>query len=389
MESADTQTQEISSMASSLILDSLEIQGFRGFRHLRIERLGRVNLIVGKNSVGKTALMEALCLYATQGTPSTIWKILEARDEVNFPRQILSTFGQSGVGKPTWAIRHLFHGRRDARKQFDQIPTIRIGVDDLSDRILSIYLTRPDPNNANLITQNRVGEQVEIDSGSNIRLVSRLGEKSRITLRLDKEPSPFPTPEPSTSNCVFISANGLSLVEIVRLWDSIALTNTEQEVIRAMHVIDKRVERMNLLSDPSLGDDQNRIPKVRLSDMGEGEPVPLRSLGDGMNRLFGIALALVNAKDGMLLIDEVENGLHYSVQPDVWKLIFETARNLNVQVFATTHSWDCIEAFQKAAEESQEDGLLIRLAERKGEIISDVFSEEELGIATKGQIELR
>ena len=65
----------------NLALNSLEIKGFRGFRHLTIERLGRVNLIVGKNGVGKSSLLEALCLYAEKGSPKVIWEILNTRDE--------------------------------------------------------------------------------------------------------------------------------------------------------------------------------------------------------------------------------------------------------------------------------------------------------------------
>ncbi len=103
-----------------------------------------------------------------------------------------------------------------------------------------------------------------------------------------------------------------------------------------------------------------------------------------MQRMFGIALALVNSRNGILLVDEIENGLHYSAQPDVWRLIFRLASRLNVQVFATTHSWDCIEAFQ---EDTQNAGLLIRLESKKGKIVATLFDEQELGIATREQIE--
>ncbi len=123
---------------------------------------------------------------------------------------------------------------------------------------------------------------------------------------------------------------------------------------------------------------------------GIDEPIALRSLGDGMQRVFGLALTLVNAKDGILLIDEIENGLHYSVQPDIWHLVFQLAHRLNVQVFATTHSLDCIKAFQEAARENtQEEGLLIRLQGKKGEIGAVLYEEEELAIATHEQIEVR
>ena len=113
-------------------------------------------------------------------------------------------------------------------------------------------------------------------------------------------------------------------------------------------------------------------------------------MGEGMNRMFGIALALVNAKDGMLLIDEVDTGLHYSVLPDLWKLIFEVAHRLNVQVFATSHSWDCIQAFQQAAEANKdEEGVLVRLENRKEGVGAVTFDESELAIVTREQIEVR
>ena len=109
-----------------------------------------------------------------------------------------------------------------------------------------------------------------------------------------------------------------------------------------------------------------------------------------MNRMLGIALALVNAKDGMLLIDEVDTGLHYSVLPDLWKLIFEVAHRLNVQVFATSHSWDCIQAFQQAADANKdEEGMLIRLENRKDSIRAVTFDEEELAVVAREQIEVR
>ena len=105
--------------------------------------------------------------------------------------------------------------------------------------------------------------------------------------------------------------------------------------------------------------------------------------------MFGLALALVNAKNGILLIDEIESGLHYSVHLKVWQLIFKIASQLNIQVVATSHSWDAIEAFQEAANKDVEKGLLIRLARKGEEIIPTLFSEEELAIATREHIEVR
>lgn len=89
-------------------------------------------------------------------------------------------------------------------------------------------------------------------------------------------------------------------------------------------------------------------------------------------------------------MDEIENGLHYQIQPQLWRVIFETARQLNVQVFATSHSWDCIRAFQEVArEDEQSEGMLIRLETRKNKITVTLFDEQELEIATREQIEVR
>ena len=118
-------------------------------------------------------------------------------------------------------------------------------------------------------------------------------------------------------------------------------------------------------------------------------PVPLRTFGDGVNRLFGIVLSLCNAKNGVLLVDEFENGLHHSVQASIWSTIFRLASDLNVQVFATSHSEDCVHAFQQAAAESPEDGVLVRLTRRGDQVFPTEFDEDELAIATRNDIEVR
>ena len=135
------------------------------------------------------------------------------------------------------------------------------------------------------------------------------------------------------------------------------------------------------------GPSQTRTAIVRAE--GLPRPVPLRSFGDGLNRLFGIVLSLVNAKGGLLLIDEFENGMHHTVQTDTWRAIFRLAGQLDVQVIATSHSWDAIEAFQVAAAEAQDEGVLIRLARKGEDVIPTLFREDELAIATREHIEVR
>lgn len=363
----------------NLILNSLEIQNFRAFRDLKIEKFDRVNLVVGKNNVGKTSLLEAIQLYASRAsTPAFIWDIMRARSEA---KQSFTSVKDMLV-----ALKFLFYGRSDIKPG---IAPFQIGPINLPSETLSIAVdwsvvetgengglrTRPLKKGENYVTENLM-PQFAIQNQGVILHYPIDPSLSQSILRLNANEIP----------CVFITADGLGGQRLTQLWDSITLTNLENDVLTALRLIAPGLIDLNFVSSPL--SEAERIPVVKITNMNE--PLPLYSLGGGMVHILGIALALVNTKDGILLIDEFENGLYYSVQPDLWQFIFKLARQLNVQIFATTHSWDCIEAFQKAAQaEQQEDGLLIRLELRKEDIAATLFDERKLGIATREHIEVR
>ena len=121
-------------------------------------------------------------------------------------------------------------------------------------------------------------------------------------------------------------------------------------------------------------------------------PVPLASLGEGVGRVYFLGLAVVNCAGGALLIDEFENGLHYEVQPKVWNAVFHLARDLQVQVFATTHSWDCIRAFADAMRAHPGLGQLTRLERSRDDpemVQARVYRERDTIIAAERGIEVR
>lgn len=376
---------------SLLILDSLEIRGFKAFRHLQIERLGRVNLIVGKNNVGKTALLEALHLYARRGSPALIWDLLEARDEGIRPSIRIGRQDQ----EQNLAVKYLFYGRKDIT---EHVEPFQIGPINLQDNTLSIvvgwYVSQKDEEGRSKLQPVQPEEYNLIDNPI-LGLVIQVGKQARTVYRLNRyfDSRPQQPSELTEIPCIFVSANGLSHSDIGQLWDNIALTDLQEVVYSSLRLIASRVEGVTLVDNPEFRRAElrrERIPIVKISELNE--PIPLRSLGEGMNRMFGIVLALVNARNGLLLIDEIENGLHYSVQPDLWRLVFETASRLNVQVFAATHSWDCIKAFQQAAQGDKEEGVLISLRPKKGqedEIVAVLADEEQLNIVTSEQIEVR
>ena len=118
--------------------------------------------------------------------------------------------------------------------------------------------------------------------------------------------------------------------------------------------------------------------------------MPLKSLGDGAVRLYGMALALANSRGGLLLIDEAENGIHHTLQYDCFKMLLQAARANDVQMLATTHSWDCVRGFAYAAAEFEDgEGMLVRLDRDDRGLRAVEYSKESLLTAAEQGIEVR
>lgn len=362
---------------SKLILDSLEIRNFRGLKEMKIEKLGRVNLIVGKNNVGKTSVLEALRVYSKPASPKLLLEIFSRRDEfdknsptagVRSPATLSDILRQ----KPL-PVQYLFTGRHPNEGECSE-DVISIGTSGVSEKTL--YISR-----SNFFTDdknNRERHALWFKLGSKIDSIDLAGISNYFNesiIFLDHHRIP----------CIFSGAGGLDPHDVEYYWDKIALTHFEEYVSDAVRLVAPEIVKVGLK-----GIDENSMLRVPFASIQDTDfPVPLKSLGDGLNRLFSISLGLVNAREGLFLIDEVENGIHHSVMPDTWKLIFTLASKLNVQVFATTHSYECIAAFQEAAKESEEEGILIGLARKKGRLFVGEYSETELGIAVEGNIEVR
>ena len=186
-------------------------------------------------------------------------------------------------------------------------------------------------------------------------------------------------------DCQFIRTGNIGREINGNLFDAIALTEKEQFVIDALKIIEPTTERIAFIG----GNSKERIAVIKLANIAT--PLPLKSMGDGVNRILTIILALVNAQNGFLLIDEFENGLHYTVQKKLWKIIFTLAQKLKIQVFVTTHSEDCIAGFEKILNdlENKFDGKLIRLDNINGKIEQVEFDANDLSIATNQNIEIR
>jgi hypothetical protein len=372
------------------ISDRLTIEHFRGLKKLELEGLGRVNLITGRNNTGKSSILEALRLLTSDHLASTISGILSHREE-----NIFNTTDSSHEADAEIALQisTLFNGFPQLSEPW--APMVVSATANGRKRELRLELRWFSTESSNGNEQGYEQPQPDLlgDNDRTPKLVSLTeGTQRAIPLsNLRRRPYRPPSSQADLSiaptiPCKYVSPyGGERTATLGVLWDRIALSTLEEHVVDALRIIDPAISGGSMVGgvDP-------RWPRTAIVRSDKiARPVPLRSFGDGLNRLFGIALSLVNAKDGLLLIDEFENGMHYTVQLDAWKMIFRLATQLGIQVFATSHSWDAIEAFQKAAQETPEEGVLIRLARKGDDILPTIFREHELEVATRDHIEVR
>ncbi len=370
------------------MLPSLYIENFRLFDTLTIKRLGRVNLIVGRNNAGKSAFLEAVWLYVSNASLSAIEDIIIARQE---------NYGSDSRNYPNLLaanpVRHFFkahkipdltsQGFTIAIKKNEAELTVKTAAFIVEESIDKKTIRKIEPEEL----QN---SNTSYFDGAEIFVVS---EKNNVTQRYFSENRGFLLGavrnsfkiELPSKPCLFVSTQGLNDKIAAKLLDDIRLTPLEKHVLDSLKLVEKTIEGVAfVVADDRTGE---RIPEVKLANYDER--IPLKSLGDGVTRVFHIILALVNAKGGVLLIDEFENGLHWTVQQFVWEVLFQLAETLDVQVFCTTHSRDCIAGFGKVWGQYPQTGAFFRLYNRNQTIFAEEYDIEELSDSLETDVEVR
>lgn len=314
------------------MLKELHISNYRLFDELTIPDLGQVNLIAGKNNTGKTALLEALRIWAAKGNETVVNHVLKTR----------------GQFTPNFAGSYDSLITRGKNHSEIEINDLRITKD----------ITIGDTTKAYKVSYPR----------------NSPSDKNEFYLTVTH------TPDYPQDKSVFLPFNNRNF-PLQQLWDSIALTPLENEILQIMRLVEPRLEKMEVKEENS---------RVLLE--GDFGPVPLKSLGEGVNRMLWMAVALVSAKDSILLIDEFEAGLHHSVQEMLWEKIFFYAQKWNIQVFVTTHSMDAVGTFYSVADrdENKGKGRFFRLQRSsKGQIEAVNYGDEELATALEFDLETR
>jgi hypothetical protein len=281
-------------------ITSVEIENFRCFRKLRVDGLAQVNLIVGANNAGKTVLLEAVEAVVSRDNPYVLYRASLERNEYRQRRGAVEDVVEID-------LRHWFHGHAlspgvafqiRAASDYDLATSWRMET-------VSADVTIPQyvPGGLHLIQEQQSTRERPEVSGKSSSPLTADGWLSTMTPLVPGLHRFGLLLHPPVG---FVPTNRLVSGQLASLWMKIELTPAEQRAVDALRLIEPQIDRIAI------------------------------SESDG-------AKVLLRGATSFLLIDEIENGLHWSVMPKIWRFLVEAAVVNRTQIFAATHSKDWLE----------------------------------------------
>ena len=354
------------------MLSEIQVKNYRGIDDLNIRTLGRVNLIAGRNNSGKTALLESIFLLSGWGNPDLAVRVNAFRG-VDF-----GSMSANAVRDYLW--KPLF-----SNFSVDRTISISGRFEPLGQHSLDITLKKARTADIQL------GDSKPVFSSGGMSLdtlelsfCDHEGVEHIGSVRPDVQPAgqvlQFTPPNANVGYIArFLSTRAGNLqndaIELGRL-------RTRKQaalVVDALRKIDPRLR--------SIEDNSASGSSLIWGDIGLPELLPMSSMGEGMTRVTRLVLAIMSSAGGVVLIDEIENGLHHSVLPVVWETIDHASKQFNTQVFATTHSLECITAADSALRGS--DFLFHRLDAVETGIRCVTYDVDERHASIKHGLEMR
>jgi hypothetical protein len=347
-------------------------KNFRCFTSTLLQPLARINLIAGKNNAGKTALLEAMHMHSYPQDCALPFMLKDQRGMKDFPQ-----FSDE-IGAWLFFDRHTTHGL-ELISQDDKGKT----------RCLRIWLLDGVETNKRFpdlerMLQGSFIEQIRQPGLPRIIMETQAdGKKTHAVGVVNKTGlSAIGSAKPWDGPCVFLPAGGVSMETDTRSFSDLEKARKHAQLTAALKILEPRLQGLSLLL-------LEGSPVIH-GDVGLRQPVPITMMGEGVRRLTSILLGVSRAEGGRVLVDEIENGFHYSVMKKVWQAIAHAAQAADVQVFATTHSWECIRwAHEAFADNETYDFRLHRLDRGEQDVPAPSYDRERIESALFNAVEMR
>jgi len=329
---------------------SFEMRNFRCFPELTLSHLNRINLVTGVNNVGKTALLEGLFLHCGAYNPELTLRINAFRgvDSIKVERgkgaetPWDSLFTGFDVSKEIVLVgSELSSGNGAVRRRSVSLSVIR-DQDQVSTILVPLESTADESGKLLLTTKSAPQSSSSVDIVLKLEHreeKDRVGEYYMIVDAKGLHTTPLPPPPPFPA--FFLTPRSrIPLQEGAERLGRLEIAGEQDIVVKGLRVIEPNLRRLTVVVTGG-------TPVIH-ADLGMGRLVPLPFVGEGMMRIADLVLAIGNARGGVVLVDEIENGLHYSALYKLWQVLADVSSQFNTQIFATTHSRECIEAAHRA-----------------------------------------
>lgn len=347
------------------MINTLSIKNFRGIHKTEIQNLSQINLFFGKNNCGKSSLLEALFVLSNRLNPTLALKINELR---HYYDNTLEGLSSSFFNRDTDTPIHISsEGMEDGK--YDMTIT--------TERILSKEIANDSP-----ISYDGKEYRLKVATSSNGKANPTTGfevirKEGKLVLTLQNTPT-----ERQKDTCIYMTPT-YPFFEAIDVLKDMLQNKQKEGLIMSLQVLEPSISDIVVIG--------NSI----MVDVGINKLLPINILGDGIRKILSIILNINACKDGLLLIDEVDNGFHFTSLTSLWQAILFTASECNTQIFVTTHNIDSLKSLntvlnkQTNSQMRQEISAYKLIKKDNAELVALRYGFEEFSHMMSNDIEIR
>jgi AAA domain, putative AbiEii toxin, Type IV TA system len=348
------------------MLTKIEVNNYRCFESLLLSGLKRVNIIVGESGSGKTALLETLFLLASGG-PESFFRLRKWRGFGDAGPLTLNGTRDSFEG----LFRYIFHdeSRRPASIKALDSNFGKRGLEIYFEEKGSLDVTLSAPENSLLVKpihfKYEVGNHI-----SNVLLEIKEGAIKGSGIAAEVFPLHF------------ISSKNISSSFDASLFSQISRKSQTQLLIKAVRDVFDFVEELSLEIDGG-----ETLIHARIK--GFKHKIPVNELSGGLNKFISLAVAIASNPNGVIAVDEIENGFYFRDQQTIISGLLNLCTVYDVQLFASTHSWELLQAFGPSLKDRESDLCVIKSSYSEGKSTMKVVGGASTLSALSQNIEIR
>lgn len=345
---------------------NININNFRGLKALALDNLCPITVFLGENSVGKSSVLESLFMATGPNNPF-------------MSLQVTSLRAHTGAGLNE--VRYMFYD--SDLSNIPQITAVFVDSEFREIRLIPSY-TLTETVNADQIV--RMGNNSQILTGITSEFVIKKGKTNntgKSTFELTQDGKLLPTPDSNyqeSINSVSLSSYNLNF-NLINIYEGLVKSGRKDVILSAIRLFDERINSIEATKDGLF------IGYNHLANM-----VPITMAGDGVQKYLSIALYAFHPSTDIILIDEIENGLHFSAHQKLWECIFTSAKELGKQFFISTHNKEtltCLSSFVSLDDEYSKMLDVITLTRDADTIVPYHLSGYGLSGAIENDIEIR